>query len=133
VIPGLIVVVLAVLVLAWVLIPLRQGTRRDPHPESADVDEAIAQKEAALDALVDIEHEREVGKLTDADFETLRAQYEAEALTALRSLNTSIVDANDELEAEIAAMKDRLRESCPSCGADRVRGRPCAACGSAAP
>ncbi|MGH2788576.1 MAG: hypothetical protein ACRDJV_11840 [Actinomycetota bacterium] len=133
-IPALIVAALAAAVLVWVMAPLRRGPRRDGLPESERLAEATAQKDAALDALVDIEREREVGKLSEEDFEELRAQYEIEALAALRSLDTTLTEEVDnELEAEIAAMKERLGgRPCPQCGTHRVRGRPCPTCGSVA-
>jgi hypothetical protein len=134
VIPALIVAALAAAVLVWVVAPLRRGPRRVGLLESERLAEATAQKDAALDALVDIEREREVGKLSEEDFKELRAQYESEALAALRSLDTNLADeVDDELEAEIAAMKERLgRRPCPRCGTQRVPGGPCPNCGSVA-
>jgi hypothetical protein len=137
VIPVLIVAVLAVIALVWVLGPIRRGVGRDVDPDSR-VEEAVAQKEAALTAIVDIENERELGKLSDADFEVLRAEYEREALAALRALEAAeIADEDDRLEAEIAALKAQLGSvsstaTCPECGADRTPGRPCPTCGSTA-
>jgi hypothetical protein len=136
VIPAVIVAVLALLVLAWVLGPIRRGVRRDTDVASQHVEEAVAQKDAALDAMVDIENERELGKLSDADFKALRAEYERDALSALRALETAESDdVDDQLEAEIAAMKAQLgggssATTCPDCGTERTPGRPCASCGS---
>lgn len=134
-IPALIVAVLVLVALVWVLGPVRRGHRRDADAGSLRLEEAVAQKDAALMAMVDIENERELGKLSDADFEALRAEYEREALTALRALESvKVDDADDRLEAEIAAMKARLGgvprgATCPECGAERPPGRPCPSCG----
>jgi cytochrome c-type biogenesis protein CcmI len=136
VIPAVIVAVLALVALVWVLAPIRRGVRRDVDGASHHVEEAVAQKDAALDAMVDIENERELGKLSDADFEALRAEYEREALAALRALETAeIEDVDDQLEAEVAAMKAQLggvsnAPTCPECGTERTPGRPCPSCGS---
>jgi rRNA maturation endonuclease Nob1 len=157
VIPAVIVAVLALIVLVWILDPIRRGVRRDVDVESRHVEEAVAQKDAAIEAMVDIENERELGKLSDADFEALRAEYERDALAALRALETAETDdADDQLEAEIAAMKAQLGEvssamnpnsapgemgsqfhprrsramTCPECGMQRTPGRPCPSCGS---
>jgi hypothetical protein len=136
VIPAVIVAVLALIVLVWILGPIRRGVKPDVDGASQHVEETVALKNAALDAMVDIENERELGKLSDADFEALRAEYEREALAALRALETAEVeDVDDRLEAEIAAMKARLggvsnAPACPECGTERTPGRPCPSCGS---
>jgi cytochrome c-type biogenesis protein CcmI len=123
-----VVVALALLLLAWVLVPLlraRDGARGAP---SADAGEE--RKAAALEALVDLEEDRALGKLTPADYEGLRADYEAEALAALRELDEGMRrrDADEALEAEIAAARREL--TCPRCGRARPEGRPCPECGT---
>jgi hypothetical protein len=135
VIPELIVAVVAVVALAWVLAPIRRGPGRTEGSVSARIEEATAQKDAALIAMVDIENERELGKLSEADFQALRAEYEREALAALRDLDAGQIDDVDDLEVEIAAMKARLGDvsitsTCAACGAARAPGGPCPTCGS---
>lgn len=123
------VVVLASCILAWVLVPVFRGPRAmgDPGPPSDDAE--AARKAAALDAIVDLEEDRAVGKLTKADFEALRADYEAEALAALRELDAGggSRGVDDELEAEIAAARREL--TCPRCGRARTEGQMCPQCG----
>jgi hypothetical protein len=134
-IPALLVAALAVLALVWVLAPIRRSLSHDNDSASEHI-EAVARKDAAMVAIVDLENEHELGKLSDADFMTLRAEYEREALTALRTLESVQVDETDErLEAEIAAMKERLggvtsAATCPKCGTERTQGRACPSCGS---
>ena len=128
-IEGLIVGLVALMALAYVSGPLRRGRDRiEDEPEQ--IAEADAEKKAKLGALIDLEDERLSGKLTQEDFETMRAQYEGEAVEALRRLDLVSQEADDEeeLEAEIARVKARLR--CPSCGAARRPGLPCPACGA---
>jgi hypothetical protein len=130
VIPALLVSALVLLALAWVTLPLRRGPRLDdPQPAQA-LEEARTRKRDALLAILDLENERATGKLSETDFVALRLEYEAQALTALReadALRDSTVD-DDELEAEIAALRERLR--CPNCGAARRPGGPCELCGA---
>ena len=129
-IAALVVAAAALGLLAWVVAPLREGRRDDGPGPGAELDEATARKQAALVAIVDLENERAVGKLSDTDFEILRADYERRALTALRevdALRDSSVD-EDELELEIAAVRERLR--CPNCGAARSPGEACERCGA---
>jgi hypothetical protein len=123
-----IVVVLAVGLLAWVLVPVLRGPRAAPEERGGSEDAAALRKSAALDALLDLEEDRALGKLTRADFESLRAVYEAEALEALRELDAAArARADDELlEAEIAAARQELM--CPRCGRVLPEGRPCPQC-----
>lgn len=129
-IPILLIAALGIAVLTWVALPLRRGPVVDEPLPSQRLEEANAKKRAALLAIVDIENERATGKLSQTDFVALRSEYEAKALLALReadALRDSTFD-DDELENEIAAIRERLR--CPNCGAARRPGEPCKRCGS---
>jgi len=130
VIPVLLIAALGVGVLAWVALPLRRGPELDEPLPSQQIEEANDKKRAALVAIVDLENERATGKLSESDFAVLRTEYETQALVALReadALRDSTFD-DDELEKEIAALRERLR--CPNCGAARRPGEPCEQCGS---
>lgn len=126
-IPDLVIGLLVVGVLVYITRPLGRvvsDVERTPAEEAADI-----KKNTALTAIVDLEEEREMGKLSDADFARLRAQYEAEALEALKELDSVKrvqVPAEDPLEAEIAAVRKRLQ--CPNCGALRTSGGSCPQC-----
>ena len=113
--------------LAYVVIPLARGARfqqRDP----GRVEEAEARKRMALNAIIDLEAEREAGKLSEEDFDMLRRAAEAEALAALAEadLVASADLDDDELEREVAEMRERL--ACPNCGSLRAPGERCARC-----
>ena len=129
-IQALLVVTLALAVLAWVVVPLRRGPKVDEPLPSLQLEEADARKRAALVAIVDLETERATGKLSEGDFVTLRAGYEEQALVALREADAlrDSTDDDEELEHEIAAIRERLR--CPDCGAARRPGESCEQCGS---
>jgi len=125
----IVVALLAASALALVLAPLNRQLRREPTGPVAAADAAVAKKDAALTAIIDLENEREVGKLSQPDFEALRIQYEQEALEALRELETiELATAEDaELEAEIAELRRAM--SCQVCGAPRGPGETCPRCG----
>jgi len=129
VIPGLIIALLAVLALAYVTGPLRR-----PGAIEDDIapPEAETRKLTALTAILDLESERDVGKLSEADFVELRSTYESEALAALAELDaTDDLGTEDPLEREIAAMRARLSaERCPQCGTHRPVGTTCTRCGA---
>jgi len=123
-----IVGVAALAILLWVVTPMLRGARmarRLPAPPAAS-----DRKATALSAIVDLEEERALGKLAAPDFETLRANYEAEALAALRELTFAATPqpSDDELEAEIAEIRAAL--ACPRCGRPLGTARACSQCGA---
>jgi len=63
------------------------GTRDEGQgaDEGEDPDDDLSPQAVALRALKEIEFDRATGKLSDADYETLKAKYTAEALAALRT------------------------------------------------
>ncbi len=125
----LVVALLACGALAYVALPL--GTRRGRKEEAPSRERELdALKTTALSAIVDLEADRSVGKLSVEDFEVLRAQYEAEALRALVELDALRAGADEPedlaLEEEIAAMRVRLE--CPCCGGLRDTEGTCPEC-----
>jgi hypothetical protein len=87
-------VLLAAGLIVFVLTPvLRPGVPLDgPDGEAAggwqegeDPDDDLSPRAVALRALTEIEFDRATGKLSDADYEALKAKYTAEALTAMRA------------------------------------------------
>jgi hypothetical protein len=124
-----VVALLACAALAYVVLPL--GTRRGEREEAPSQEgELDARKRSALSAIVDLEADLSVGKLSDEDFEALRAQYEAEALRALTELDAlrarTREPAERSLEDEIAEMRERL--ACPRCGGLRSTEGTCPQC-----
>lgn len=92
----------------------------------------------ALLALKEIEFDRETGKLSDEDYQTLKTRYSARAIALLQA-DEPAVPTEDALEALIAARVRTLHPvggapSCPSCG---PRPEPdalfCSACGAGLP
>ena len=129
-IPGLVVALLAIVALIYVSAPIR---RAPPIlDDEGDTSEAEARKIAALTAILDLESERDVGKLSEADLAELRSTYEHDALAALADLDAAeALPATDPLEREIASLRHRLsRDRCPSCDAARPAGTTCARCGA---
>lgn len=129
-IPALVVAALASVALLYVVLPLGRDARREPAEVPTPADEAAARKRAALVAIIDLENERDVGKLSRDDFEKLRTEYEAEAVAAVRELDALTEDStwDDDLEIEIARIREQLK--CPTCGAPRTPGGACATCGA---
>ena len=126
----LVVALLACGALVYVALPLRRGDRRLADEPSSASDDAQARKRAALIAIIDLEDERDLGKLSRTDFDSLRAEYEAEAVAALKELDVVGDSAwdDEELELEIARVREQLK--CPTCAAPRTPGGACPTCGA---
>ena len=126
---GFIVIALLTLAaLVYVTLPLRRDEDLEVKGDSAALRAAQDRKESALTAILDVEEEAQVGKLTAEELEKLRFEYEREALAALEQLDrmTATTASDDSLESEIAAMRQRL--ACPTCGSMREPGGACSRC-----
>ena len=125
---AIVIALLAAAALLYVTAPLRKPDAEELPSGPSLQEAALERKTTALTAILDLEEEAGVGKLTRGELETLRAEYEREALLALEQLDRIAVTprADEALEAEIAAMKERL--ACPSCGAVRTSGGACSRC-----
>ena len=114
----------------YVLLPiLRPSPEIDPSrgvvDEGEDPEDDFSPQTVALRALKEIEFDRATGKLSDADYDALKAKYTDEALTALRGeqgANTS---------RSVPAPRSRL--PAPSCPQHGPRPEPdaifCSDCG----
>lgn len=102
-----------------VLQPLLAVTRQETTPlEPLDPEETP--RGIALAALKEIDFDRETGKLSDGDYEFLKAKYTRVALDALRAESPGLT--RDGIEAMIAAKAriirsaDSAKARCVTCG-----------------
>jgi hypothetical protein len=108
----------AIVALWLVLEPLVGSGARLPRPYEP-VDPEETPRGAALAALKEIDFDRETGKLSEGDYEFLKAKYTTLALEALRAESRVTPDA---IEAMVAAKVRTLRSrtsaplECSSCG-----------------
>jgi ribosomal protein L40E len=79
---------LAVASLCYVLYPLY---RADVAPVARAIPSARRQS-PAVDALRELEFDRQTGKISDSDYESLKSRYTAQALTAMRAGNAPICE-----------------------------------------
>jgi hypothetical protein len=87
--------------IAWILLPLFRRTASVAHTEQP-LQEA---KGAVYQSILDLEFDHRLGKVSDEDYGILRGQHEREAIEILHQLDAD----PDDLEAEIAAARERLR------------------------
>ncbi|HKN57434.1 MAG TPA: hypothetical protein VJV97_01185 [Gemmatimonadaceae bacterium] len=102
---------LAVASLLYVLYPLLRADLETTVPSPRQAPRAQSQ---AVDALRELEFDRETGKISDADYEPLKARYTEQALAVMRAGNAPICEKcgpRPEIDAEY----------CSRCGAPVLR------------
>ena len=126
---AIIVGALTVAAIAYIVAPIGRGRRG--MDETVSETAAEEKKRVALTGILDLEEERDGGKLSETEFVDLRARYERDAVEALKELDRAgpAAPLEDRLEQEIAAARDKLR--CGTCGAPRgSEAARCPSCGS---
>ena len=71
----------------WVLRPLLGRSRRPVAPPDTRRAELLETKHAVYRSILDLELDRELGKVAQADYQELRREHEEEALGLLRELD----------------------------------------------
>jgi len=121
---------LGLIVLGLVLGPLFEAGRTADPGWLEPLDPEETRRGVALIALKEIDFDRATGKLSDADYETLKARYTSEALAALREDESSGPDAVEALIAERAQGLAAGVRYCTECGRPLAVGaRFCSECG----
>lgn len=103
------------------------------------LEELLAQRDAAYQALRELSFDHRVGKITDEDFVAFEANLKHTAADALRALDefeqAADIDLDAYLERTISARKAALSAGghrCPQCGQPAAAGdKFCTACGAA--
>ncbi len=129
----------------YVLVPLFKGSQDDWDLEltaETDMDRLLDRKAAVYKNLRDLEQDYRMGRLSEADFQRLAADYKNEAAIILQSLDrlSASDDLDEAIEKSLAARKASGRLSgsaqarnvlrCPSCGSEIIPGKKfCADCG----
>ncbi|MBL0937259.1 MAG: zinc ribbon domain-containing protein [Gemmatimonadaceae bacterium] len=111
--------VLALGALSVVLAPLINGVDA-PGAKPATGRSALDDDDrpaTAVDALREIEFDRETGKLSDSDYAELKSRYTRAALAELREADrvSTAVSSDDAVEAAIARARSN-QQSCTTCG-----------------
>lgn len=116
---------LAVGALAFVLYPLFFGARASSRRPASAKDTG----ESAIVALREIEFDRATGKLSEPDYNELKATYAARALAEMRASSGAAAEV-DPVESRVRAYR-AARKECPTCG---LRPEPdavyCSTCGT---
>lgn len=108
---GVILAAVAVAALAaWILLPLLSRRTAAAPPPDDRLARLIETKHAVYRSILDLELDRSLGKVSDADYVVIRRQHEADALAVLREMDAVAAGSlEDVLEREIAEARERLR------------------------
>lgn len=141
VVAGILMLVIVIFVVAY---PFFQSPKALSRPATAssdeDLAELLARRNATYVALKELELDHKMGKLSLADYQVLRNEYRAQAVTILQELDSRQVEAQGaedrtlerEIEREVAARRRRGLARCPGCGSAFEPGdRFCRHCGVA--
>ena len=129
----------------YVLVPLFKGSQDDWDLEltaETDMDRLLDRKAVVYKNLRDLEQDYRMGRLSEADFQSLAADYKKESAVILQSLDrlSASDDLDEAIEKLLSARKASGRSSgsaqarnvgrCPSCGSEIIPGKKfCADCG----
>jgi hypothetical protein len=127
----------------YILFPLFRQPKGTPGldlPDETDLDRLLDRKAVVYRSLRDLDFEHAMGRLSDADYQRLQADYKNDAALLLQELDQlgDSEDLDKSIERDIAARKtapaaretERKANRCPSCGAETVPGKKyCADCG----
>lgn len=104
-----------------------------PRPPALEPEDPLETRRGqSLAALKELDFDREMGKLSDEDYATLRATYTAEALAALRAEEPAATAIDDPAEALIARARGASGTACADCGPrPEPDARFCSECGGA--
>ena len=138
-------IILAILLTAAVLLAVaypilfKGSAAAQATTAEESLDELLAQRDAAMQALRELNFDHRMGKISDEDFAAFEGNLKQNAADALRALDQWEAEIDDTLDLEmehaIAARRSQLAtgsRTCPSCSrpagdADRF----CAICGTA--
>lgn len=110
--------------------PVPGNDRASAELEGEDPDDDLSPRSVALRALKEIEFDRATGKLSDADYDALKAKYTAEALAALRADSAAAPDDMPAISRPRTAVPPAARAACPAHGVrPEADARFCSTCG----
>jgi uncharacterized paraquat-inducible protein A len=130
--------ILSIAVLGTICIPLfrKEETLESAIIEETEWDLLQRKKEVVLGNIQDLDFEYKCGKLSNEDYQKIRAEMSAEAALVFQEIENieSKADLDALIRREISARKKKSKAaatSCSSCGASNpVTNKFCAECGA---
>ena len=109
-------ILLAVIGILWASVRTLSGDAPITLEEAVALGAPTAaeeQKRAVLQALKDLEYERSMGKIVDADYQELLARYRSEAKRLLRAVDENLAPLRKKAEAYVAEQLAQLPQGTP--------------------
>ena len=124
-----VLVAIGLVVVAFVLRPLLRGRGGASEPRGVRVERPV--HPTAPDELAELELDRSMGRVSEADFEKWRGELESDIAPAAEP-QPAPTDATARAEALIHQWRDAPRPTCPTCGLrPEPAARYCSNCGTA--
>jgi len=101
--PSILGIALVAAAAAFVLLPFARGVRAEVAPAVVELDQP--DRFALYQQVLELDFDRQLGKLSDEDYDKLSAELLAEAGEALREERGTIGEIDEEIEREIAAAR----------------------------
>ncbi len=134
----LVMMLIAFALVGWPLVSSPRGPRRQVA-ETSPSDKLVGDRDAAYQAIKELDFEHDLGNLSESDYRTLRDRYRGEAAATLQKLD-SVAEASASTEPPspaaaaptetVSKKRTETGLTCPSCGS---QSQPdylfCAACG----
>ena len=134
---AIIIAALAILAIVYPFVR-RSGIQANaPEPGPSHLQQLLDQRESLVNSLRELEADRGLGKMPEAEYRTLREDYERQAIAVLITLDSRANGLAAEIEEEVTALRlhrsaetprETAASQCPQCGAPRDRDPPDAAC-----
>ncbi len=107
----ILVAILIVAVIAFVAYPLFTPSKQKTGQAADALDNWIAQRDSAYDAIRDLDFDYQMGKLSQNDYDALRNKYRARAATALEQIDAVLGrdGAETRIEEEVTRLRERRR------------------------
>jgi hypothetical protein len=144
--PLLVVLALAVLVVAYIVRPLREGSAREPDARERRLSALRAEQDQTLALLHELDMDYAMGRVEPEDYQLARAVRVGRGADILREIDEITAQAappgatlpaamgTSELEARIAQLRVQAGGFCGNCGSPLALGdRFCSRCGHPAP
>jgi hypothetical protein len=134
----LVMMLIAFAVVGWPLV-ISPRSPRHQAAESSPSDDLLGERDAAYQAIKELDFEHDLGNLSESDYRTLRDRYRGEAAATLQKLD-AVAEKSASTEAPppaaaapagtVSQERTEAGLTCISCGSRSQPGdRFCAACG----
>jgi len=108
----ILIAILIIAVLAFIAYPLFNTTRAPIAATSNEMDTLVAQRDAAYDAIRDLDLDFQMGKLSQDDYAPLRDKYRARAAQILQQIDAAGgTDTDAQIEQQVAKLRRAKTES----------------------